>query len=527
MFARARLASIVPTSRAVAALALALAACGGDPGGGDPLTISPTSAQVATCRTAAFTADPADLVSWSASVGTIADGLYAAPISVPDPAQATITATRDGASASATVDLATAFPGAIRDLAPGSAASTPNMIRAFAARGARAYALTQTTTAPYRVSLVRSNDGGVTWQAPTTVGEHGGPAYLVGTSLAIDPADPEVVHVLLYAGAGGEGVDSIAQLGLLEAGSLLVLATSTNGGASFTQRTLYSGGNGDVLLADLAAPTAGAVVIAAPTPWIDADTGAQGDELLIWSDAQRGAGFGALVDVGNGYQERAASPRVLRGGGGEYIETATGHYGASVAAGTAGDVCVAYARYQIDGTSEAHTLVCSHDGGATWAAPVTIASGLPTRLAEPRIAMSTDGQVVAAAWQTYASDVDELGTSAYAVSTDGGATFGAPHLLGAVIGGSGANLGVSDLQPSIDSEGVIWLARTLDRTTVQLDKSCDDGVTLSGAIFLDATGGAMVLPQVFESSAGVFAGGTRLDAQGHTSPAVVKLLDPA
>lgn len=461
-----------------------------------PFSIAPADSDVATCTTKTFTATPADGVSWSVTgAGSIANGTYTAPIAVPSPATATVKATRGTASASASVRLATAFPEPAKDVTGKGA--TPRIAHAVAARGSRVYALLQTGDSSAAVAT--STDGGLTFGAPVTVGKE------KAASIAIDAANDDVVYVAIHDGDA-------------EAESALYLMTSTDGGKTFTQKQLYKGGNGDVDLADVVSPSANTVVVAAPTSWQDG-AGGQGDEMLVFVDGARGTGFPALADLGNGYSAKAAKPMVVKLTGNDLVESKSGQFGPHLATNGAGKVCLVFAEYGPTGGEERHLLRCSTDSGATFGAPVTVAHGPPARLSRPRVAVGKDGKLVVVAWNAFASDVDPIGTTQYAVSTDGGLTFGAAKSHAAATL-DGAPTGVDSAEVAIDGAGIVWFARTIGDGAVEIDKSCDQGTTLSGRLTLPVAG-VHRYGTLFSSAAGTFVG---VHAPGTAAMRVLRLV---
>lgn len=486
------------------ALALSMApftflACSDD-GGTSPeggLTISPATADIATCRTRQFTADPADGVTWSVTgEGVIdEDGLYAAPIQVPAPASATIEAERDGDTASAKVTLATAFPEKSIDIGRVETSGRADFVHPVAASGSRVYALLEDDDGPNgafggSLAIVRSDDGGLTWGAPVGVG--GGNR---SPAVAIDAGDPDTVYVTLHS-------EDDAGVGTL------LLATSTDGGATFTTKPLYIGGTSETQDADVVSGKPGSVTVAAPAVWLDSTTGAAGATLFVWTDDAKGAGFGAPAAIENGYDGQAAPGLELRLGDGRLIETNEGRTGPQLATNGAGMVCLTSSDYALNGGEESLTLRCSKDAGATFGDAVPLVTGPSADQKRARVAVGPDGKLIAVVYNGFDDEtVDELGKTHYLVSTDGGVTFGADKTLHDVEGDSG-KLGVYDAEVAIDGAGVIWFVRTVDTSYLEIDKSCDGGETMSGAIALEASND-LTRGFVFESSAGLFAAGLR------------------
>lgn len=462
--------------------------------GGETFTIAPTMADVATCRIQTFTAMASDGVTWSVEGGgSIADGNYTAPISVPSPATATITAKRDGATATADITLATAFPEPGVDVGRVAGDITPEHVRPVAARGMRAYALVErdANNNKNQLSLARSDDGGLTWGAPTAL-----PAGVHSPAVAIDAGDDDTVYVTLKTLDQGQGAN-------------LDLAVSTDGGKSFTTHTLFVGGDNEADDADVVSPSPGHVVVTAPATYINTTSGDQGMMLLTWADAKKGAAFGPVEPLGNGYDAKWSPGFSMTLPNGRLIETDSSRGGPMFATNGGGALCLVTNDYDINGSGESHYVMCSPDQGKTWDAPVTIASGLPVTLLRSRIAMGKDGKTVAVAWNTFADDVDIIGKTQYAVSLDGGKTFDIDNGL-AAIENAGVAVGVNDVEVMIDDQDVIWFARNVNdlQARVQVDKSCDKGKTLSGAFDLPVKD-PYVNPFFFVSGAGIFSGAVR------------------
>lgn len=472
-----------------------------------PFTVTPAEAKVATCRGTTFVAAPSDKVTWTLEgEGTLTDGAYQAPIRVPAPAAATVKASRDGASATANVTLATAFPEANIDIARVTTNVIPDFAHGVAARGARVYGLVQ--GAPGNVALAKSTDGGLTFTTPATVAA-GQNAKAFG--VAIDAGDDETVHVVVH-----EESDTF--------GSILSVYTSTDGGKTFTAHRLYTGGNGDVQDADIVSGAAGAVTVSAPTSWQDGD-GHQGGELLIWTDTAKAAGFKALDDLGNGYNAKWSPGIKLQFADKRLVEANDLRGGPHLATNGKGKVCLTYANYDINGNDEFHAVHCSTDGGKTFGDGVTAQSGKPANLSRPRLAVGPDGSLVVIAFNTWVDGALEKGPQTkYMVSTDGGATFGAAKAHPDEKNSDGNVRVLVDAEVMIDAAGVIWFARSIDGAVVQVDKSCDKGTTLSGSFMLPVTG-THRNGLLFESSAGIFGGAIRIGASD-TGISVVRLLAP-
>lgn len=483
-----------------------------EPDGAAPpakLTLVPGDSDLATCRSVTFVATPSDGVTFSLDgEGKLENARYDAPIKVPSPkASVNVTATRGEAKASSTLRLATAFPSEPIDLPQPKAPGARWFTRAVASSGARTYAVVGTQAAPFEVRLAKSVDGGVTFKADTSlVASHGGPATLSGASIAVDPVNPDIVYVLLRADAGGPNYATIASLGNEAAGSMLVLATSTDGGATFTQKTLYSGGNGDVPAADVAAPSAGAVVVSASTTWLDTGSGAAGATVLSWFDSASGTGLPALTKLETGYSPNWSAGTELRLGDHMYADVSPAG-GLTLATDAKGHVCRLFSSYDIRGSApRAAVVTCSNDGGKTFGNAVTALSQAADTFRDGAIAMGQDGKLVVVVVHATDSAVDSLGKTRYVVSVDGGATFGQPRDLPDVIGADNLRKAVENERVAVDANGVIWFSRSSERGELRVDKSCDRGATLSGELVLSSKEAtpSFALPVLFESSAGVF-----------------------
>lgn len=458
------------------------------------LSIAPDPIGVATCRSQPFTAttDATDPVMWSvAGGGTIEQtGLYHAPIAVPDPAAATVTAQVDGLSDTAAVTLATAFPEAARDIA--TATSGASHVHGFAAKGSRAYALVESDGqgGAATLAIARSDDGGQTWKPAVALAGSGGNRV---TSVAIDAGDPDTVYVVTK-GEADAPVEGLVELGV-----------SIDAGATFTWHALYQGGTSEAPNPDVISPAAGIVVASATGVWIDAGNSDEGGNLMIWQSDAKGAHLGALAAFDNGYNAQKAPGTVFHLGAGHAVAV-TDDSSQQLATNGAGRVCLTATDATF--TDKALTLTCSTDSGATWSPPSTIVAGPVDSTNRNRIAMGHDGKLLVATWNAYVSSVDSIGSQQFRVSTDGGATWGAIHVLpdDATLG----PLATLDAETFIDKDDVIWFSRTLDFQHVQFDKTCDLGTTLSGAIVLDVAQHDFVHATMFESSAGLYVAGQRL-----------------
>lgn len=498
-----------PLSISLLLLSGAFTGCAGnDTSGSTDLAVTPDPADVATCRTRTFTAAPADGVTWSLDgAGQLKDGLYTAPLSVPSPASAMVTATSGDATATAKITLASAFPGAAVDTGRAVSSAAAEVVHGVTARGARAYALLEGhKDMTHTLAVVRSDDGGLTWKAPVTL-----PSGERLASIAIDAEDDDTVYVTVHSLDSG-------------AASALDLAVSKDGGKTFSLHRLFEGGNGEAQEADVASPAGGTVVVTAPATWQDGN-GAQGATLLVWRDTTKGDGLAPIVALDNGYGAMWSPGVERRLADGRVIETNSGRRGPQLATNRKGKVCLLTTDYDVNGVDEHDDLLCSTDGGATWGDPVQAVKGKPGDMERARVAVGPDGSLVVVAWNAYNdASLDTIGHTKYSVSVDGGKTFGAAHDHPAVKDAGGGDQSVSAAEVAIDSAGVIWFARDVGEASLLLDKSCDQGETLSGA-FAIPIAGSHVNAVFFESSAGLFAGASRL-GDTDTGVTVVRLQEP-
>ena len=126
-----------------------------------PQTISPTTASVNLGATQQFTS--ANSTTWTATVGTVVNGLYTAPATMPASSSVTVTATGPGGSASATVTLVN--PNA-QQIAPSAVSLNLGAMQQFTSAGATTWtavagAITTTGfyTAPAAMTSAISSSG--------------------------------------------------------------------------------------------------------------------------------------------------------------------------------------------------------------------------------------------------------------------------------------------------------------------------------------------------------------------------------
>jgi hypothetical protein len=518
----------------------ALAGCsssGSSPGSGASIsvTVAPAHGPVLTCSTqtmqATVTGSSNQVVAWTVmedgSHGTIdaLSGLFTAPIAMPTPSTATVVATAlaDGKTqGTSLLTLGTAFPSAARPIT-GSAGSnsfdTGTFVHSVAAKGSRVYAVwpdnpNGATSVALRVA--RSDDGGATWAAPTTaLTANLQPPNVVPNSfircpaVAIDAGNPDVV----YAIGDVTGPTDVGMLDQpLNGNQAQLIATSTDGGATWTQRTLHVAAGGDIC-ADIVSPAPNTVTVVSPG-WGGCSPGVGGSrDMFVWSDANRGAGFamGTILDspaeyFADGYTHGLDNLA-------DDIECTQEHLwpeadGGTDAAGDAtesprvftdgaGNVCVAYIGdiNHANGVMEVHAYTqCSADAGTTWTAPVLLDGASPPQTSTSAVGAAGPNGAVTVLWSS-----GHNGGLYTATSTDGGRTFAALSQTPHPILFSGDSVRSIGLNPMIayDAQGVLWVAyRAYDGNMDQMivDKSCDGGQTWSGPRSIDTAGVEMKFP---------------------------------
>jgi hypothetical protein len=495
--------------------------------------VTPAHGPVLTCSTqmmsAVVTGSADQVVAWSimddASHGSIdmTSGLYTAPLAMPTPSTATVVATAhaDGkTTGTSLLTLGTAFPSAARPVtgsAGYSSFDTGIFAHTVAAKGLRMYAAwpdnpTGGTTVGLKVA--RSDDGGATWMAPVTAlslpaqaGKMVPDVFIRCPGLAIDAGNPDVVYAI--GGASGPTVASVST-DSLDSDSVQLLGVSTDGGATWTQRTLQAGGGS--ICADVASPAANTVVVVGPG-W-DCTVPNGGRDIFVWSDANKGAGFatGTLIDspqeyFADGYTHglddlngdpgcTAAHLDVESNGGTDSSGDAT--ESPRLFTDGAGHLCISYLGdiNHSNGTMDTNVYVqCSSDAGKTWTAPVNVDGA-----SAPKVSTSPVGAIAASGAVTVIWADGKPGGLFTATSTDGGQTFSAPSQTPHPIQFSGDTERSTPLNPMVayDAAGILWAGyRAYDGNIDQVivDKSCDGGQTWSGPRSIDMPAAGMRYPQ--------------------------------
>jgi hypothetical protein len=217
--------------------------------------------------------------------------------------------------------------------------------------------------------------------------------------------------------------------------------------------------------------------------------------MYVWSDANRGAGFGTgSWDQNNAWWADGVngSLYILKGTSNCTTDLAEAANGGSGASGQVtesprmftdgkGHLCLAYAATpQVAGTIENVYVQCSPDGGLTFAQPVEIDPALGVD--NQPVGAFGPGGLAAVAWVNVVVSANDQQLY-LAVTTNGGATFGPPILV--------STPAIPD-SPSIyvDASGLIWISYMVAdgaAYALMVDKSCDNGATFSGAVQVHGT----------------------------------------
>jgi hypothetical protein len=490
----------------------------GGTGGAEPITVTvtPTPTSVLTCSTTQFTATITGTTdvsgTWSMTpatgAGTFDDlGAYHAPTTTPAAPNNSVTITATSAADPSAFDttpaftLATAFPsagvpitGSTGDLVGGNPGIGIYQ-HAAASSGSHVYAtwtVDMNTAGEVKLMVARSDDGGATWGAAvpaidaTILDANGG--AISCPAVTVDAGNPNVV----YAIGTVQGDNSVTNAkGDISNDPAFILAVSIDGGQTFSQTILSTTYSDLFPCADVSSPAASTVVVTAPG---GTDCGVYPD-MYVWSDANRGAGF----QTGTFDQNHAwwadglnGSLYVLKGTTScttDLAEAANGGNGASgqvtesprMFTDGKGHLCLAYAATpQVAGTIENVYVQCSPDGGLTFTQPVEIDPSLGVD--NQPVGAFGPGGLAAVAWVNVIVSANDQQLY-LAVSTNGGATFGAP-----------INVPTPTVpySPSVyvDASGIIWISYMVAdgaAYALMVDKSCDNGATFSGAVQVHGT----------------------------------------
>lgn len=449
--------------------------------------MTPATANVLTCDTLQFKeTGGAGNGSWSvAPAGSIdaTSGLFTGPLTTPAAPATTITYAETTASTTATVQLATAFLGAVATLPdssnPDGIGTSSPFEHTFTANGSRVYTAVQnkgagSTGAFLEADLYVSNDSGATFTAGAVY--HTGNLSPGCVTAAVDAGNPDIVY-LLYMAAHGDA----------DAGTTVRLAVSKDGAKTFPTEYIIADTNdglGTFGCPDVISPSADHVIVSG-------DIG-NASSNSAWAGTFASGGDGATIGpVGTEGVAGPANPAMSTA---DYAASDTnsgsakmgcsfdgngGGRGPRLATNGAGTVCVTYTG-QAD-ACKGYFVQCSTDSGSTWTAPLSIAT--PTTNSNLYSAVSKSGNV-ALVWLASVAGQDEV---MLAISKDGGKTFGTPVQYPSAVrkgpGGSGAYTGAPVVTWQTDN--VLWLSQTLngsDSPIILVDKTCDFGTSWSGAV---------------------------------------------
>lgn len=500
-----------------AGFAVATGGCSSDDSTTVRVTVSPSTSDVLTCSTQSFSATVSSAASNDATWavvpdtgdGTIDDaGTYTAPNRTPPSPAVTVTATSTDqplAHTSASITLATAFPGAAQKLtgAPGIAAlgGAGTYAHVVAARGSRVYAAWPDDSDPSqaRLEVARSDDGGVTWKVPVdaisaaildqSAGAAGG---MECPALAIDAGNPDVIYAVGHVVAEN---DYSQPLDASTSGPQTeLISVSTDGGTHWNTSVLHVGATGDVC-ADVASPAPDNVVVVSPG-WSCSQGDAELRDLFVWTDANRGAGFGTgtytdapdeyfadgyVASLGNLAGDDCSDAHIFPESNGGTDAAGDATESPRLFSDGAGNLCITYLGDVFPEGGDTITTVyaqCSTDGGQTFTDPQPI-DDPPLPGVSSATGAFGPGGVAAIVYSTAGSPAHQLFLS---LSTDG-QTFGAPTDIPTSFEPN--NVPSNALNPAVsyDTNGVLWLAyRTEDSGSLIVDKSCDGGQTFSGPV---------------------------------------------
>ncbi|HEY5241224.1 MAG TPA: sialidase family protein [Polyangiaceae bacterium] len=476
----------------------------GGPTEGGSLTVSPTTANVLTCGSLQLTAtggtgSPAWSVSPSSGAGSVSSsGDYAAPTVAPASPGVTVTCTEGAQMASASLQVATGFPGAPVPVPIGGNTSAPGsnvpFEHVFSASGSTIYAGVQGPLvdndsggqAYLDMQVYSSTDNGKTFTGPTQF--HTG--NLSCGTVAVDPGDASVVYLVYTAGHG----DSTSNTG-----TTVRLAVSTDGAKTFPNEYVIAdnvNGLSNLICPDVSSPSPDHVIVTAVGgTWVDGDP----TWAATWVSGNRGANIGPVA--GDDGLEPANpdggtySGSDTNGGTAQSCDIASNGngWGPRVFSNGKGDACVVY---EYEGScaptypSPAGEIFvqCSTNSGTTWTAPLPLVGPSPTGMkSHPTGSVSPSGNV-AVTWID--SVFDDAGTGLdqvfVAISKNGGTTFGKAiqYVLPPSLGDSYTT---GDPVVAWENDDVLWLSQTIpinNGPSILVDKTCDDGATWSGAVSL-------------------------------------------
>lgn len=439
------------------------------------LSITPAKANVLTCSTLQLKASGgAGNGTWAAapSVGTISSaGLYTAPTTAPADPGVGITYTEGTASASASLQVATAFLGTPALLPIGTTSAVDEnapVDKQFTANGSTIYT-TLFNKDFNHADIYSSSDNGATFTLASSY--HTG--YLSCASAAVDAVDPQTVYLVYYAGHGDMNVAT---------GATMRLAVSTDGAKTFPKEYVIADSKGSIpnlICPDVTSPSGDHVVVAG----VVADFGVDNSPTHVgtWTSAAKGANIGPVgtpltctscPDTGIFYNTTDTNTGASVTDKG--IQDDGNNFGPRLASNGKGALCVTFS---YEGSPNSATEVqCSKDNGATWTTPLNL--GSPSGKIHPTVAISPSGKI-AVSWAT---DVSGKTQQFIAISSDGGTTFAAPVQHPAF----DTNVEIFE-NPVVgwESDDILWVAATANVAnfdTLYVDKTCDMGTSWSGAV---------------------------------------------
>jgi hypothetical protein len=453
------------------------------------INVAPTTAGVLTCDTLQLTeTGGSGTGAWTVSpagVGSVTStGLYAAPQAAPANPAVTITYAAGSSSASAQLQVATAFLGTPAPLPINTGTETTTPSR-FTANGSHVYvgliaSESSASGSPnLQTDIFASSDNGATFTGPTSY--HTGD--LECATVAVDSGNASVVYLVYLAGNG----DSTSNTG-----ETLRLAVSTDGAKTFA--TEYDLAEGDSNLAsficpDVVSPSPGHVVVSGYSSLI-AD--GSGDHLATFVSSSQGAGIGPVIqqgvtssmmdcdcEVGNDTNSTPVpNCNIYSNGGGG---------GPRLITNGTGGVCLVFQYGPCEDAAKAYNVAvqCSQDSGATWSAVTLLGVPDTDNSVTPTGALSPGGKVAVTWYGTVPVDAGGGYDTYVTVSSDGGKTFSAPAAYpNSVVGEPTAQI------VAWENDTVLWLSQltTDNARNLYVDKTCDDGMTWSGAVKV-GTGG--------------------------------------
>ncbi|MHB8606410.1 MAG: sialidase family protein [Thermoplasmatota archaeon] len=343
-----------------------------------------------------------------------------------------------------------------------------------------------------------SHDGGATWSAGLMGPNPHDKAWKAEDNLFISPASPPNKPGIGagFAQYGGDPIAAINGNGNAIAGQILFNGAETMSGvyvqpysangealqAQFPQIMANGGPDTRFGLPGIEA-SAGKTPGFTDKPWMAADPNGP-DFVIAWTNFAQGFGSSAITVVvsTDGAGQSWSAPKVVSG-------SASLTQGADIAFGANHEIYVSYVTLDCFSLTGCVTVkvVKSTDNGATWSAPVTVASApglyMPTASFRyaifPHIAVSPTTGAVVVVWP------QGSGTVLGSVSTDGGASWSSA----AAILPSGSTQYMPDI--TVDNSGVF---------TVGMYNTFDAGHHLSQYSYLTSTNGvAWSAPRVVQT----------------------------